>query len=137
MSNGATIAPSVALPAAGAFTGDYATLTSTPIAAAGAYVTGGTQITNMRILAVEVPVTNAGQATVYATVGGTAAGTAIFKNISSVQVSGILANVQAYNGLICTVKSVSGDLKMIVVYASSNGSVVPVGTRLYVVVHGS
>ena len=137
VSNGATIGPSVTLPAADAFTGDYGTLTNNPIDVGGAYITGGAQITDMRILAVVAPVTTQGTATVYATAGGTSTGTAIFSRITSVQVSGVLANVTTFNGVMCTVKSVSADLKTIVVYASSNGAPAAIGTRLYVLVHGS
>lgn len=137
VSEGATIAPSVKLPAAEAFTGDYATLTGTPIATVGTYGTGGVQINNMQIFACNAFVGSGGTTVVNATVGGTASGAAIFSNVSSVQVMCMLFNAPTTGGVLNTVRSVSPDLKQITIYSIlANGNTVAAGTRLFVLVHG-
>lgn len=137
VSGGATIAPSVRLPAAAAFTGDYATLTGTPIATVGTYGTGGVQINDMQIFACNAFVGSGGATVVNATVGGTAGGAAIFSNISSIQVMALLSTAQTNGGVLSTVRIVSSDLKQITIHSILGiGGTAPSGTRLFVLVHG-
>lgn len=122
------------LPNAASFTGEYAELSDTPLAAC---YSNNALTYNMKTYAASgVSAGLTGKATFYATTNGVNTGPAMFSNIISIQLTPYYPSAAGFSTVISCITSVSTDNKTIVAYGATNGAAVPAGTRFYLLVHG-